>query len=70
MMERTEMEQCRWHEVADERALHQLAIETILASAVLALRERSRYHIVLAGGSMPRGIYQGLCNCLMIGGEG
>lgn len=53
---------CRWHEVADARALQQLAIETILAGAARALRERGQFHIVLAGGNTPRGIYQGLCN--------
>ena len=61
-MNRIEIEQCRWHAVADERALQQLAMETILASAAQAIHERGQFHIVLAGGSTPRGIYHGLCN--------
>jgi len=55
------MEQYRWHAVADARALQQLAIETILAGAALAIRERGSFHIVLAGGDTPREIYRGLC---------
>ncbi len=51
----------RWHAVADERALQQLAIESILASAARAIHERGQFHIVLAGGSTPREIYHGLC---------
>jgi 6-phosphogluconolactonase len=51
----------RWHAVADEWALQQLAIESILASAAQAIHERGQFHIVLAGGSTPREIYHGLC---------
>jgi 6-phosphogluconolactonase len=61
MTERTEMEQYRWHAVADVRALQQLAIETILDCAAQAILERGRFHIVLAGGNTPREIYHGLC---------
>jgi len=59
-MNRTESELCRWHAVADELALQQAAIETILASAAQAIHERGRFHLVLAGGNTPRGIYHGL----------
>jgi 6-phosphogluconolactonase len=54
------MELCRWREVSDEQALRQAAIETILAGAARAIHERGRFHIVLAGGNTPRGIYRGL----------
>ena len=60
-MNRTESELCRWHAVADELALQQAAIETILASAARAIHERGQFHLVLAGGNTPRGIYYGLC---------
>lgn len=60
-MNRAESKLCRWHAVADELALQQMAIETILVSAALAIRERGQFHIVLAGGNTPRRIYRGLC---------
>jgi 6-phosphogluconolactonase len=59
-MNRAEFELCRWHAVADELALQQAAIEAILASAARAIHERGQFHIVLAGGNTPRGIYHGL----------
>jgi 6-phosphogluconolactonase len=52
---------CRWHAVSDERALQQAAIETVLAGAAQAIRERGQFHLVLAGGNTPRGTYHGLC---------
>lgn len=60
-MNRTESEPCRWHAAADERALQQMAMETILAGAAHAIHERGQFHLVLAGGNTPRGIYRGLC---------
>ncbi len=60
-MNRADSEPCRWHALADERALRQAAIETILAGAAQAIRERGQFHLVLAGGNTPRGIYHGLC---------
>ncbi|MEO8342793.1 MAG: 6-phosphogluconolactonase, partial [Gallionella sp.] len=53
-------ELCRWHAVADELMLQQVAIEMILASAAQAIQERGQFHLVLAGGNTPRGIYHGL----------
>ena len=61
-MDRADKELCRWHAVVDSDALRQRAIETILASAAKAIRERGQFHIVLAGGNTPREIYRGLCN--------
>jgi 6-phosphogluconolactonase len=60
-MNRAEPELCRWHAVADELALQQAAIETILAGAARAIHERGQFQIVLAGGNTPRGIYRRLC---------
>tara|TARA_R110002110_G_scaffold167482_1_gene368487 strand:- start:36243 stop:36959 length:717 start_codon:yes stop_codon:yes gene_type:complete len=51
----------RWHEFADERALQQAAKCAVLASATQAIDERGQFHLVLAGGNTPRGIYQALC---------
>lgn len=59
-MNRAELELSRWHAVADKLALQQMAIETILASAAQAIHERGQFHLVLAGGNTPRGIYHGL----------
>ncbi len=59
-MNRVELELSRWHAVADKLALQQMAIETILASAAQAIHERGQFHLVLAGGNTPRGIYHGL----------
>lgn len=59
-MNPVELELRRWHAVADKLALQQMAIETILASAAQAIHERGQFHLVLAGGDTPRGIYHGL----------
>lgn len=60
-MNRAESELCRWHAVADELALQQAAIANILAAAKRAIGERGGFHLVLAGGNTPRGIYRRLC---------
>lgn len=51
---------CRWHAHANERALQQAALETILAAAARAIRQRGRFHLVLSGGNTPREIYRSL----------
>lgn len=60
-MNRDDTGLCRWHAVSDERALQQAAVEIVLASAAQAIRERGQFHLVLAGGNTPRGIYHELC---------
>ena len=60
-MDRTDIQLCRWHAIADCWALQQLAIESILSGAAQAIHERGQFHIVLAGGNTPRQIYHGLC---------
>lgn len=52
--------QPRWHALADEYALQQAALDAILTSAARAIAERGQFHIVLAGGNTPRGIYRRL----------
>ena len=59
-MNRAGLEMCRWHAVSDERALQQAAFEAILAGATRAIYERGQFHLVLAGGNTPRGIYRRL----------
>jgi 6-phosphogluconolactonase len=54
------LEACRWHAYSDEHALKEAAYEAILACASQALQERDQFHIVLAGGNTPRGIYRRL----------
>jgi 6-phosphogluconolactonase len=51
----------RWHGVDDARALQLAAIAGISSSAARAIDERGQFHVVLAGGDTPRGIYQSLC---------
>ncbi len=53
-------ESCRWHALADARALHQAALAAILAAAAQAIHERGRFTLVLAGGNTPREIYRSL----------
>jgi 6-phosphogluconolactonase len=50
----------RWHPVADAQALQDAALTAILASATAAIAERGRFHLVLAGGTTPRAVYQRL----------
>lgn len=51
----------RWTIHPSEEALCSAAIERIVAAANKAIAERGRFDIVLAGGTTPRTIYQGLC---------
>ena len=53
-------ERYRWHAVPDEPSLRQAAYEAILAGAARAIHERGKFHLVLAGGSTPRGVYHAL----------
>ncbi|SFO22634.1 6-phosphogluconolactonase [Nitrosospira briensis] len=52
--------QYRWHEFPDLSALHEAALGAILDSAALAIQERGRFNLVLAGGETPRGVYNRL----------
>lgn len=50
----------RWHALADAGALDGEAATRILAAAADAIDARGRFHVVLAGGSTPRGTYRTL----------
>jgi 6-phosphogluconolactonase len=50
----------RWHEFADLSALQEAALGAILDSAAMAIQERGRFNLVLAGGETPRGVYSRL----------
>ncbi len=51
---------CRWHAWNDAQALQQVVCDSVIGSAASAIDERSQFHLVLAGGNTPRGIYQRL----------
>ncbi|RFC35585.1 MAG: 6-phosphogluconolactonase [Candidatus Nitrotoga sp. SPKER] len=55
-------QQCRWHRFNTTIELEQAAIQTILQTALLAISLRGAFHIVLAGGTTPRRIYESLRN--------
>ena len=52
----------RWQVYPDAGAVQLAARELILKAAEDALRDHGAFHIVLAGGSTPRGLYDSLCN--------
>jgi len=52
----------RWLGVADKKALCEDAARRICTAAVLAIKARGRFDIVLAGGSTPRCVYKLLSN--------
>ena len=54
------LDHCRWHLLADMGVLQQEAMRRILAIAAMAIKERGRFVLVLAGGETPRGLYQQL----------
>ena len=56
-MTRADVEQYRWHAMIDELAMQRVAREAILTSAKVAIQQRGQFHIVLAGGNTPRGLY-------------
>jgi 6-phosphogluconolactonase len=51
---------CHWHTFATAAALEQAAAQHILAAAERAIRQRGAFHLVLAGGTTPRRVYQSL----------
>ncbi|MGH9370421.1 MAG: 6-phosphogluconolactonase, partial [Vicinamibacterales bacterium] len=55
---RSAREAVRWHEVADIEALHHDAVGRVVAASSRAIQARGRFHIVLAGGETPRGVYR------------
>ena len=51
-------QQCRWHGYTTTTALENAALQAILTASQQAILERNTFHIVLAGGSTPRQIYE------------
>ena len=51
---------CRWHCYRTTAELEAAAVRAILLAAQLAISQRSEFHIVLAGGTTPRKIYETL----------
>jgi 6-phosphogluconolactonase len=51
---------CRWHVAPDEGAFRRQAVDIVLATAEVSIRERGQFHLVLAGGGTPRPIYKEL----------
>jgi 6-phosphogluconolactonase len=51
---------CRWHYRPDSNALEKTVAAEILRAATQALRKRGAFHVVLAGGTTPRRIYEAL----------
>jgi len=52
---------CRWHPYDTIAKLEQAILNTILFAAHQAIAQRAAFHIVLAGGTTPRRIYESLC---------
>ena len=52
----------RWHVLPDADAVRDLALEWIRRSAAESIALRDAFHLVLAGGTTPRAVYQALCN--------
>jgi 6-phosphogluconolactonase len=55
-------QQCRWHSYGSTAELEQASIQSILHAAQQAIGQRGAFHIVLAGGTTPRRLYESLRN--------
>ena len=55
-------QQCRWHDYNTTTELEQAAAQAILHAAQQAINQRGAFHIVLAGGTSPRRVYELLPN--------
>ncbi|MDD5180768.1 MAG: 6-phosphogluconolactonase [Gallionellaceae bacterium] len=51
-------QQCRWHAYPATAELEQAALQAILHAARQAISLRGTFHIVLAGGTTPRRVYE------------
>ena len=50
----------RWHTASNLQDLHDAALTATLEAAMLAIRQRGAFHLVISGGETPRKIYQQL----------
>ena len=53
-------QQSRWHGYPTITSLEQAAVKTILKSSQLAIHKHKSFHLVLAGGTTPRRVYEQL----------
>ena len=53
---------CRWHSFESTSELEQAAVTKIFSAAQQAIDDRGAFHIVLAGGTTPKKIYEALRN--------
>jgi len=53
---------CRWHSFENTGELEQAAVAKIVSSAQHAISDHGAFHIVLAGGTTPKKIYEALRN--------
>lgn len=51
---------CHWHAFASATALEQATVLHIIEAAAIAIRQRGAFHLVLAGGTTPRRVYETL----------
>lgn len=59
-LENISAQQCRWHAYSTTGKLEQAAVQAILLAARQAIDLRGSFHIVLAGGTTPRRVYESL----------
>lgn len=59
-MPHTLPQQCRWHGYSTTSELERAATQAILHAAQQAISQRGAFHVVLAGGTTPRRIYESL----------
>ena len=53
-------QQCRWHSYSTSAELEQAAVLAILHAAQQTISQRGAFHIVVAGGTTPRRVYESL----------
>ena len=51
-------QQCRWHAYTTTSSLEHAAAQTIFNASQLAISQRGRFNIALAGGTTPRHVYE------------
>lgn len=63
LIRRDTAQQCRWYGFTTIAELEHDAIQSILSSANQAIAARGAFHLVLAGGTTPRSVYESLRKC-------
>lgn len=63
LIRRDTAQQCRWYGFSSVTELEHDAVQTILSSADQAIAARGAFHLVLAGGTTPRRVYESLRTC-------